>query len=128
MITVNVLIDSSGWIEFFSKGKKSGKIEKYIQNASKESNFVPSIVLFEVYKKIKKEFGEDKANQAVAYIVDSAKIIVLDERIAIYAAEMSLQTGLAMADAIIKATADLKNAELKTLDNHFKGMANVEII
>ena len=125
---MNVLIDSSGWIEFFSNGKKAEKFGKYIKNAAKENFFTPSIVVFEVYKKIKKEFGEDKANQAVAYIVDSTNLVPLDERVAIYAADLSLTTGLAMADAIIKATADLNNAELKTTDNHFKGLENVELV
>lgn len=125
---MNVLIDSSGWIEFFSNGSNAEKFEAFIKSSPKESHFAPAIVLFEVYKKIKKEFGEDKANQAAAYIVDATTIVPIDERIAIFAAEISLQSGLAMADAIIKATAELNSAELKTMDAHFVGMENVEII
>lgn len=125
---MNVLIDSSGWIEYFSSGKKAEKLAEYVELAKKETHFTPTIVLFEVYKKIKKEFGEDKANQAVAYISDNTTIVPLDERIAIYAAETSLEKNLAMADAIIKASADLLSAELKTTDQHFKGLENVEVI
>ncbi len=125
---VNVLIDSSGWIEYFSKGPKAKKFSEFIQSAKKETHKTPTIVLFEVYKKLKKEAGEESANQAIAHIIDSTELIPLDERISIYAAELSIQTGLAMTDAIIKATAELYKAGIKTTDAHFKGLAEVEII
>ncbi len=125
---VNVLVDSSLWIEYFSKGPKTNRIAKIIQTADKERYRTPSIVLFEVYKKIKKDLNEQSANQAIAYIVDLTEIIGLDERIAVHAAEISIETGLSLADAIIKATAELTNSELKTMDKHFKGLKDAEVI
>jgi len=125
---VNVLVDSSLWIEYFSNGPKTNKIAKIIQSANKESYKTPSIVLFEVYKKIKKDLNEQRANEAIAHIVDLTEAIALDERIAVHAAEVSIETGLSLADAIIKATAELTNAKLKTMDKHFKGLKDAEVI
>ena len=125
---MNVLIDSSGWIEYFSNGKNASRYLVFIEKASKKNCLTPTIIIYEVYKKIKKEFGESKANQVIAQIVDCSQLVELDERIALHAAEISLQSGLAMADAIIKATADLNGCRLITGDHHFKGLENVQVI
>jgi len=125
---VNVLVDSSVWIEFFSNGPKAGKAGKIICGASKNCFKTPSIVLFEVYKRIKKGLDEQRANTAIAHIIDLTEIIALDERTAVHAAEKSILSGLSMADSIILATAELNNAEIKTLDKHFKGMKNAEVL
>ena len=125
---VNVLVDSSAWIEFFTEGPKAKKVMDFVEKANKETYKTPSIVIYEVYKRIKTELNEDKANQAVAHISDSTEIITVTDRIALHAAEISIQSGLAMADSIIKATAELNDAVLKTMDNHFKGLKEVEII
>ncbi|MBU0635568.1 type II toxin-antitoxin system VapC family toxin [Candidatus Micrarchaeota archaeon] len=125
---MSVLIDSSGWIEYFSNGKKANKFAPYIQKANKKNFITPTIILFEVYKKIKRETNESKANEAIAYIIDSTKIIGLDERIALHASETSIHTGLAMADAIIQATANLHKAQTITSDHHFKSLPNTKII
>jgi len=125
---VNVLIDSSGWIEFFANGKNAEKWRKLILSADKKTHITPSTVLYEVYKKIKRDFAEEKADEAIAYIIDSTRVIQIDEGISIDAAEKSLVHGLAMADAIIKATADLNNAKIITGDSHFKTFENALII
>jgi len=125
---VTVLIDSSGWIEYFGDGPKAKKFALYIENATESNTIVPTIVIFEVFKKIKKEFGEQQAMEKIAYIFESTKTIDLDKTTAIEAAATSLQTGLAMADAIIKTTADLNKAKIITSDEHFKNLPNTEII
>jgi len=124
----SVLIDSSGWIEYFMDGTKANKYAKYIEKARKKNYIIPSIVLYEVYKKIKKEVNEAKATEAIAYMIDATRVVELNERIAVKAAETSLELGLAMADAIIKATADLNNARIITSDQDFKELKNVEVI
>ncbi len=125
---VNVLVDSSIWIEYFAKGAKARKVAGIIHNANKRTYKTPSIVLFEVYKKIKKDLNEQVANEAIAHIIDLTEIIQLDARLAVHAAEVSLGTGLAMADAIIKAAAELNDAEIKTMDRHFKGLNGVGLV
>ncbi|MFH1256239.1 MAG: type II toxin-antitoxin system VapC family toxin [Candidatus Diapherotrites archaeon] len=124
----NVLVDSSVWIEFFAGGPKAKKAAEIIGRAQKSAYKTPSLVLFEVYKKIKKELSEQKASEAIAYIIDATEIIPLNERIAVHAAEISLAHSLSMADSVIKATAEITGSEIKTKDSHFKGLENVEII
>jgi len=109
-------------------GTKASKYAKHIEKARKKNYITPSIVLYEVYKKIKKEVSEAKATEAIAYMIDSTKVIELNERIAVQAAEISLEMKLAMADAIIKATADLNDARIITSDQDFKEFKNVEIV
>lgn len=122
---VNVLIDSYGWIEYFGDGQLAEKYARYIEKANTENYITPSVVLYEVYKKIKKEKNEEKALEAYAYIVTYTKISPLDERISINAAEKSLELGLGMADSIIIATAEYNNAKIVTSDKHLKELESV---
>lgn len=123
-----ILIDSYGWVEYFSNGKLAEKYAKYIEKANSKEYITPSVVLYEVYKKIKKEKNEERALEAYAYIVAYTKIIPLDERISINAAEKSLEFGLGMADSIIIATAEENNAKIVTSDKHLKGIERVVYI
>lgn len=125
---MNVLVDSYGWIEYFGEGPLADKYARYIEKANISSYITPSVVLYEVYKKIRREKTEDKALEAYAYIVSYTKIIPLDEKTALDAAEKSLEFGLGMADAIITATADNNNAKIVTSDKHLKELDDVAYI
>ncbi|MEW6295865.1 MAG: type II toxin-antitoxin system VapC family toxin [Candidatus Diapherotrites archaeon] len=125
---MNVLVDSFGWIEYFGEGRLSEKYGQYIEKANKSEFFTPSIVLFEVYKQIKRMQNETKALEAIAYIVSYTTVIILDENIAIEAAEKSIETGLGMADSIIKATAEKTKAKIITSDKHFRGMKEIILV
>ncbi len=119
------LVDSSGWIEFFSEGPLSDKYSKYTSNITKI--ITPTIVLFEVYKKIKRERSEEDALQAVS-LMNRTSVIPLCESIALLAADMSLQYSLPMADAIVYATALEERAKVVTSDAHFKDLKDVIFI
>ncbi len=121
----NFLVDSYGWIEYFSDGQLAEKYARYIEKANTENYITPSVVLYEVYKKIKKENNEEKALEAYAYIITYTKIIPLDEHISIDAAERSIEFRLGMADSIIVATAEYNNAKIVTSDKHLKELENV---
>jgi len=125
---VSVLIDSHGWIEYFSEGPLAAKYAKFIDLANKEEYFTPSIVLYEVYKKIKLLKDEDTALKAFACMIAHTTIIPIGKKLAMKAADISLKTKLAMADSIIKAVAEYKNAKIITGDKHFKGFENVVFI
>ena len=125
---VNVLIDSHGWIEYFSGGKLALKYSKYIEAANSSEYITPAIVLYEVYKKIKSTKGEGMALRAVAYIMAHTTIISIDKKISLNAAEISLKTKLPMADAMIKVIAEEKDANLITGDGHFKNFKDVVFI
>lgn len=119
------LIDSSGWIEFFTGSPLTEKYAKYFKNLTKI--VTPTIVLYEVYKKIKLERTEEEALLAVSQI-NKTSVIQLDESIALSAADLSLQHSLPMADAIVYATAVEKNCRVITGDTHFKKLDKVIFI
>ena len=56
---MKILMDSSGWIEFFTGGPLAKRYAGYL--APRHHIITPTIVLYEVYKKIKRERGEEAA-------------------------------------------------------------------
>jgi predicted nucleic acid-binding protein len=120
---VKVLVDSSGWIEFFVGGPLADRHAAYFSSA-KQQIITPTIVLYEVYKKIKRERGEETA-LALAARLSATEVIALTETIALVAADLSLQHGLAMADAIVYATARDQEAQLITGDADLKQLPGV---
>jgi predicted nucleic acid-binding protein len=122
------LIDSYGWIEYFAEGKLAQKYAKYIEKADQQNYISPTIVLYEVYKKIQSTYNEDMAIEAAAYIKYVTKLVNLTDNLAIFAAETSLKEKLPMADAIILTTALKYKAKVITSDDHFRGFNSVIFI
>ena len=119
---MNVLLDSSGWIEFFTDGPLAERYAGYL--TAKHKLITPTIVLYEVYKKITREREEETA-LVFAGRLNATRLVQLTESIALLAADMSLRYGLAMADAIVYATARDQNAELVTGDADLKDLPGV---
>lgn len=92
------IVDSSGWIEYFTDSPKANHFARPIENT--KELIVPSIILFEVFKKLLMDLGEDIALIAIAHM-QQGKIIDLDQDIAISAAKVSLENKIPMADSII---------------------------
>ena len=124
----SVLIDSHGWIEYFSGGPLAGKYAEHIEAANKQNSITPSIIIYEVYKRIKSLKGESSALEAIAHIVEHTTIVQIDDRTALNAAEISLKTKLAMADAMIKAVAEAWKSKIITGDPHFRGFPDVVFV
>ena len=120
-----ILIDSSGWIEFFADGPFASEYSKYLKDLTKL--VTPTIVLYEVYKKIKKDRTEEDALFAVS-LINRTSIIPLNESIALLAADLSLKHSLPMADAIVYATALEENCKVVTSDIHFKGLDRAVLV
>jgi predicted nucleic acid-binding protein len=121
------LIDSYGWIEYFSDGPLAKKYAGFIEDVDENNTITPTVVVYEVYKRLKKEKGEQVALEAYAQITRS-KLIPLDDALALGAADTSLKTGLAMADAIVFTTARNFSAELITGDKDLKGLEGVRLV
>jgi toxin FitB len=96
---------------------------KIVENI--ESLIVPTIIMFEVFKKIITELDEDKALFAVAHMKQGT-VIDLNSNLAIFAAQIGKQYKRAMADSIIYATAFKNEATLYTQDKHFKDLKFVK--
>jgi predicted nucleic acid-binding protein len=121
------LIDSYGWIEYFSDGPLAKKYATYVEDVNESNTVTPTIVVYEVYKRLKKERGEQVALEAYAQITRS-RLIPLDDRLALGAADTSLKTGLPMANAIVFTTAKTFSADLITSDPDLKGLEGVRLI
>jgi predicted nucleic acid-binding protein len=119
------IIDSCGWLEYFADGVNADFFLTPIKDNSEI--IVPIIILYETWKKISRERGEDKAIELVAQL-KRYKIIPLDEELSISAAKISHENNFAMADSIIYATAKKYNATLWTQDSDFKDLENVKYI
>ena len=120
-----IIVDSCGWLEWFTDGKLANKYQKYL--ADQENLLVPAILLYEVYKILKREVDEEKALLAVGYMKNSS-VIPLDETLALSAADIALQENLAMADAIIVATSRFYNCTIISSDSDLKNQPNVNFI
>ena len=116
------VVDSSAWLEYFASGPNAEFFAEPIETPSEL--LVPAIVLYEVYKRIVQQRGEDEADDFVAAMTEGL-VVAVDTSIAITAARLSVQEQLAMADSIILATTRLHNATLWTQDADFEGMPAV---
>ena len=119
------VVDSSGWVEYFANGANAKFFTPAVQDL--ENLLVPSICLYEVFKRLTLDLGEESALQAVG-IMSYGRLAELARKIAIDAAPISLDLKLAMADSIILATTRDHAATLWTQDAHFKGMDGVKYI
>ena len=122
-----ISIDSYGWIERFTEGPKASEYNEVIDRARPKELVTSAIVLYEVYKKVKKLKGEETALEAVAAL-NQTRVVPIDQTLTLEAADYSLDHGLHMADALVYATARHHSAELYTSDDDLKGLAGVVFI
>lgn len=116
------LVDSSGWIEFFVDGPNADRFENPLTDASRL--VVPTISVYEVFRVVLRQRGEDDALRAAA-LMSRGREIPLSSALALEAARLAHEWSLAMADGIILATARLTGAMLWTQDVDFEGMPDV---
>ena len=117
------VIDSSAWLEYFADGPNAGEFADIVADAG--NLLVPSITLFEVFKRIRAQRDSEVALRAVAQM-KRGEVINLDGDLAIMAAELSAELRLPLADSVILATARSAGATLWTQDSDFKGLDAVE--
>jgi predicted nucleic acid-binding protein len=116
------VIDSSGWIEYFVGGPHADRFACYL--GPNVEIVTPTIVLYEVYKKIKRERGEEMA-LLITGRLNATEVIPLTASLALNAADISMRHGLAMADAIVYATSVDREAQLITGDADLRDLPGV---
>ena len=119
------VVDSSGWLEYFADGPNAGFFAEPLQDVA--ALVVPVITIYEVFKVVCRQRGEDAALQAVA-LMQQGTVVELSASLAMIAANLSLAAGLPMADSIILATARQLEAPLWTQDEHFHDMSGVRFV
>ena len=119
------IVDSSGWLEYFADGRNASFFEAPIMKVAKL--VVPSVSLYEVFKRVYQQRGESEALVAVA-LMQQGSVVDLDASLALSAARISAEIKLPMADSISLATARASRATLFTQDTDFDGMDGVRYI
>lgn len=124
MATPTRVVDTSAWIEWLigsALGRRLGK-----QFPDRQQCIVPTIVQLELSKWLVRELGEEQADQVIAY-TQKCIVVPLDTAIALLAADLHREHGLATADAIVYATARCQGAELLSCDAHFERLPGVAL-
>ena len=119
------IVDSSGWLEYFAAGTNADFFAPAIRAVSEL--LVPSISLYEVFKRILQQRTESEALRAAALMMQGS-VVDLTAPIALNAAVLSLRGRLPMADSLMLATAQAFNATLWTQDADFEDLPGVRYI
>ncbi|MCZ8056651.1 MAG: type II toxin-antitoxin system VapC family toxin [Microcystis sp. LE19-12.2C] len=120
-----VLVDTSAWIEWLIGSAIGDRVAEQLPDQA--DWLVPTIVQLELAKWLTREVGEDRADQVIAFS-QICQVIPLDTEIALAAAEACRTHELAMADAVVFATAHARRARLLTCDGHFEGLPSVILV
>ncbi len=116
-------MDSSGWLAYSADEPAADFFVEAIEDA--DLLVVPSVCIYEVFKVVLRERGEDDAFSAAA-AMQLVTVIDLDADPATEAAAVGLEEGLAFADSVIYTVAKRQNATVWTQDAHFIGKSGVQ--
>ena len=116
------VVDSSGWLEYFADGPGAGYFANAIEDT--EALIVPTISLYEVFRRILQQRDESAALSAVA-LMQQGVVVELTAPLALSAAALGAQLKLPLADSIMYATARTNGATLWTQDADFEGLPHV---
>ena len=119
------LVDSSGWLEYLADGHNAKFFAPALEDT--ENLIVSTINIYEVFKRVLQQQGEDAALQAVA-LMQQAGTVDVTSPIAIDAAQLSTELKLPMADSLILATARAYGATLWTQDADLDELPDVRFI
>ena len=119
------VVDSSGWLEYFANDSNADFFAPAIEAVS--VLVVPSISLYEVFKRILQQKTENEALRAVAVMMQGL-VVDLTSSIALNAATLSLKLKLPLADSVMLATAYAYNATFWTQDADFQNVPGVRYL
>ena len=116
------VVDSSAWLEYLADGPNAEYFSAPLVDT--DNLIVPTVCIYEVFKAVLRQRGEDAALQTVALMKQGITINLSDD-LSLQAAKISLEYQIPMADSIILATARAHEAVLWTQNQDFKDMENV---
>ena len=119
------VVDSSGWLEYLADASNADFFAPAIENTA--ALIVPSISIYEVFKRVLQQRDETAALEAVA-LMSQGHVVELSQTLALDAAKISHSSKIPMADSIILATARAYEATLWTQDVDLDGFANVRYV
>ena len=119
------VVDSCGWLEYFADGRNAEFFAPAIEQTAEL--IVPTLTLFEVFKRILQQRNEADALRAIG-LMRQGRCIDLNDSLALGAASLSFELKLPLADSIILYTARQHGATLWTQDAHFESVTGVRYI
>lgn len=119
------LVDSSGWLEYFAGGPNAGFFAAAVEDV--EHLIVPSLSLFEVFKRIIQQRSEGDALKAAAHM-QQGRVVDLDSTLALSSARLSVDLKLPLAASVILSTARAYRALLWTQDADFASFPGVKYV
>lgn len=118
-----IILDSSAWLEYFAGTKNGDIFAEYAEDF--ENLMVPTICIYEVYKRILIQREENSANMAVEFM-QNGNVVDINSEISITSALLSYKLKLPMADSLIYATGQIYKSKIITQDSDFIGLDNVD--
>jgi predicted nucleic acid-binding protein len=116
------LVDSSGWLEYFAYGRNAKYFAPALEDT--ENLIVSTINIYEVFKRVLQQRGEDAALKAVA-LMQQVNVVDVTSPLAMDAANLNAELKLPMADSLILAMARAFGATLWTQDADLNGLPDV---
>ena len=117
------VVDSSGWLEYFAGGPNAEFFAPAIEDVDQLT--VPTISIYEVFKRILQQASESEALRAVGFM-RLGELVDLTSTTAIHAAKLSAELQIPMADSIMLACSREQGATLWTQDADLRGLEGVE--
>lgn len=126
------LIDSFAWIEYFMGTARGRRVRGIMEKVAAEC-LVSAINIAEIYSKSIKTDGVARAEERRRFITSRCAVVEVSEGMAVEAAKIDVEMkgkvkGWGLADSIVLATARTSGAQIITGDEHFKGLADVEML
>ncbi len=116
------VVDSSAWLEYLADGPNATFFAPAIEEVA--AQVVPSLTIYEVFKRILQQRSENEALAAAA-LMRQGQVADLTSTLALAAARLSVSEALPLADSVIMATARAHEATLWTQDADFEGRDGV---
>lgn len=122
---MNILVDTCGWIEWIAAGVLAKQFRPYLSHP--EKLLIPTVLQYELYKWSCQKLDAERASEIIG-ITKLGHEVTLDTDSALFAAEISIEYKLSMADAIIYSISRNHEVPLITCDNHFENLPGVTYI
>ncbi len=117
------IVDSSGWLAYFADEPNARHFLPPLKDSA--ALVVPTVTIYEVFKVVLRESGENEALQA-AVAMRKGTVVDLTSSLAVASSKISLENGIPMADSIIIATAKEYEATIWTQNSDFKNLKKVK--
>lgn len=116
------IVDSSGWLEYFAGTKNARHFVQAIEDT--DHLLVPSIIIYEVFRKLLQEKDEHTALTIIGHMRLS-KVVDADLEVVLLAAKLGVTHKIPFADSIILATSRIHSATIFTQDSDFASIEGV---